>query len=88
MEKDILQLKLDMGDVKKDMSYVKKGHEDMKKSVEKGFKDLGEKIDDLDSKFSAKWVEKIMVWTARIIGLTLLGGLITVIWKAAVFFIG
>jgi len=88
MEKQILQLKEDMGIVKSDMKHVKNEQESMKTDMKEGFKDLGDKIDNLDSKFSAKWVEKLLIWVGRIIGAAIITGVIVVIWKAAVYFIG
>lgn len=88
MEKEILQLKIDMGAVKNDMQHVKSEQGELKENMKDGFKEVIDKIDCLDQKFSAKWVEKIILWAAAIIGFALLSGLITLVWKTAVHFAG
>jgi len=88
MEKDIIQLKIDMGEVRSDMKHVKKEQEEIKTNMKDGFDKISDKIDSLDHKFSAKWVETLLIWVGRIIGAAIIGGVIVVIWKAAVHFIG
>ena len=75
-----------MTEVKKDIAFIREGHEEMKNAMDKGFKEISEKIDCLDSKFSAKWVEKGIIWAASIVGLAALTGLIALMVKSAFYF--
>jgi hypothetical protein len=92
MEKDIIQLKVDMREVKTDIKHIKEGHKNLDKKVGDGFKDLGKKIENMnkenEKKFSAKWVEKFLIWVGRVVGVSIIGGVVYAIWKAAVHFIG
>ena len=60
-----------------------KKQEDFKTGMEKRREDFAKEADD---KYSSKWVEKIMLWAAYILGTALLMGLLTLLYKVAVYF--
>lgn len=75
MRKDISSLKESQDKTNKAFEKNDLYHADLKKSVDIGNKAILAKIDDLDSKFSGKWVETMFIWAARILGGAFLLGL-------------
>lgn len=75
MQEDIIQLKLDVNGMQKDISQIQTKVDNIDGKVERGFSEVKEMITCLDDKFSAKWVETLLIWIARILGsLILIGG--------------
>ena len=75
-----------MADLKKDMTYLRAGHDDLQKTVEDGMKEIVENIKCLDKKFSAKWVETLIVWIGGIVGTAIISGLLFLIIRATIQF--
>jgi len=75
MQENIIQLKLDVNGMQKDISQIQTKVDNIDGKVERGFSEVKEMITCLDDKFSAKWVETLLIWIARILGsLILIGG--------------
>jgi len=61
--------------MQKDISQIQTKVDNIDGKVERGFSEVKEMITCLDDKFSAKWVETLLIWIARILGsLILIGG--------------
>ena len=83
---DLLKVKLEINDMKKDLSQVQEKVNGIDKKVEKGFSEIKDLITNLDNKFSAKWVEKVICWAARILGTMILLGAAGAIIQAGIHF--
>ena len=84
--KEITQIKIDTEVMKKDISQLKVDVQKNGTDMKEEFKSLSGKIDCLDAKFSAKWVEVFLIWAGRIVGYSIIAGLIALIAKSAFHF--
>lgn len=76
---ELNNIKIDTAIMKKDISQLKSDTKKNGDAIKEGFDCLSEKIDNLDKRFSGKWVETWIIWAGRIIGGTVLLSLITLI---------
>jgi hypothetical protein len=88
MEKQVQQLEINLMALTKDIQYLKVGQDrhdanliEIKQDQEKIFNRIDELVTCLDKKYSLKWVENCLVWSARIVGSALILGLLALIGK-------
>lgn len=77
------KFKIDIAVMKKDINRLKEHVRQNGLDMKEGFDSLSEKINCLDAKFSAKWVEVFLIWAGRIIGYSIIIGLIALIARTA-----
>ena len=79
MEKQINEIKINIMEFKKDIGYIKKSLD----KNEEAHKEIMEKIDvwfnAAESRFAGKWVEKIAIAVGSVIGVTLIGAILSLV---------
>lgn len=70
--------------MQKSIDNIEASVEELKEANKTYQEEIKELIIGLETKFSAKWVEKILLWVAYIIGGSLILGFIGLLWKIIV----
>ena len=90
MEEKVQALEISMAKLEKDIGFIKSVQVENKEQNSKEHREIIGKIDDFiiacDNKYADKWVERILIWSATIVGGVILTGLIYLIYQTAVHF--
>jgi hypothetical protein len=79
METQIKNLEINMAELKTDISYIKKSLVENKEEHKEIIKIITDFIEASEVRFASKWVERFLIWAAGIIGVAILGGVITLL---------
>jgi hypothetical protein len=79
METQIKNLEINMAELKTDLKYIKDGLLENKEEHREILKTINDFITASEARFASKWVERFLIWAAGIIGVAILGGVITLL---------
>jgi hypothetical protein len=82
METEIKNLQINMAELKTDISYIKKSLVENSEEHKEILKTINDFIIASEARFASKWVERFLIWVAGIIGVAILGGVITLLAQA------
>ena len=86
--KEFNKININMSKLAKDIEYIKKSiednsheHKEMIDTMKQYIDKIEVKFDNLDGKYSGKWVGKVLIWVGAIVGTAIIGALISLIIK-------